>query len=340
VKSSHTSRSRRSLLGRPVSLAGMILLLLAVVLAGCSGAAPANTSLGLASTAGGVAAPLPPPAAPPGAPAAPAPALPAGAADASNAPANPAPPAATTADVLPPDRMVIRDAKLSLQVSDVEASLARVRDLATSYGGYVSNSHTSFVKEGDTDRMVADLTIVVRADSFDRAIVNIRQIATKVESEDGTSQDVTQEYVDLDANLRNLQASETAILKLTEKATNLQDVLVLERELSNVRGQIEKIQGRKQLIEHQTSFSTIAISMHLPPLADSTPTTPVWDPLKSFERGWHASIVALETLADVVISLVSFLWWTIPFSALGFYLYLRGRQRRPGAADPTPNPSP
>ena len=327
--SSYSSGSRRSLVVRPVSMAGLIVLLLAIVLAGCGGAAPSTANLRQASTSGGVAAQAPVPAAP----AAPAPAA---ATDAKTAPADSAAPAPKIADVVPLDRMVIRDAKLSLQVSDVEMSLGRVRDIATAYGGYVSNSHTYFVKDGDTDRMVADLTIAVRADSFDRAIANIRQVATKVENEEGTSQDVTEEYVDLDSNLRNLQASEDAILKLTDKATRLDEVVMLERELANVRGQIEKIQGRKRLLEHQTSVSTIAISLHLPPLAEASPTTPVWDPLKSFERGWHASLVALETLADVVISLVSFLWWTIPFSALGFYLYWRGRQRRPVTPPPSP----
>ena len=113
---------------------------------------------------------------------------------------------------------------------------------------------------------------------------------------------------------------------------------MLERELANVRGQIERIQGRKRSLEHQTSVSTIAISLHVPPVEPKL-TNPVWDPVKSFERGFHASLVALETLADVVISLVSFLWWAIPFSALGFYLYWRGRQRRPVTPPPAPPPA-
>ena len=65
------------------------------------------------------------------------------------------------------------------------------------------------------------------------------------------SQDVTEEYVDLGANLRNLQASESAILKLMDKATQIQDVLALQRELTNVRGQIERIQGRKTYLERR-----------------------------------------------------------------------------------------
>ena len=68
--------------------------------------------------------------------------------------------------------------------------------------------------------MVADLTLQVRSDSADSAMSDLRALG-KVTSETSGSQDVTDEYVDLDSNLRNLQASETAILKLMDKATQI-----------------------------------------------------------------------------------------------------------------------
>jgi hypothetical protein len=158
-----------------------------------------------------------------------------------------------------------------------------------------------------------------------------------VESEDGTSQDVTDEYTDLDANLRNLQASEDTLLKLTAQASNLNDVLTLERELANVRGQIERIKGRQRLLEHQTSMATIAINLHLPPSSEITAVGPAWNPVATFLRGWRASLVALETLADVVIGIIAFGWWLIPLVVAGIYLFQRNRSRRlPRPAPPTP----
>ena len=111
--------------------------------------------------------------------------------------------------------------------------------------------------------MVADLTLQVRSDAADATVSDLRALG-KVTTETSGSQDVTEEYVDLGSNLRNLQASETAILKLMDKATQIQDVLALQRELTNVRGQIERIQGRKTYLERRSDMATITLSLRLP----------------------------------------------------------------------------
>jgi hypothetical protein len=230
--------------------------------------------------------------------------------------------------------MVIRGATLSLQVQSVEAALQKIRSVADADGGYVTASHTSYTQEDGQDRPVAQVTIAVRSDTFDQAVQSVRGMATKVENEDGTSQDVTDEYTDLAANLRNLQASEDTLLKLTAKADKLEDVLTLERELANVRGQIERIQGRQRLLEHQTSMATIAINLHLPPPPEVTAVGSAWNPVATFERSWQASLVALETLADLVIAVVAFAWWLIPLVAVGGVLIQRRRNRRAVAVVP------
>src|SRR5207244_8209866 len=127
----------------------------------------------------------------------------------------------------------------------------------------------------------------VRSDAADQAISDLRGLG-KVTAEASGSQDVTEEYVDLDANLRNLQASEAAILKLMDKATQIQDVISLQRELTNVRGQIERIQGRKSYLERRTDMATISIALRLPPAASTQPASGAWDPGAVAQRGWQA----------------------------------------------------
>src|SRR5579859_138426 len=229
------------------------------------------------------------------------------------------------------DRMVIRTAQLTVEVQDMEQALARARQIASTGGGIVSASNTHIEKVNDQDRMVADLTLQVRSDAADAAMSDLRALG-KVTSEASGSQDVTEEYVDNGANLRNLQASESAILKLMDKAAQIQDVLALQRELTNVRGQIQRIQGRQTYLERRSDMATITLSLRLPPPVDGS--TPVvggaWDPIRVAQRGWQASLTLLRGFAEAVIVVVAFSWWLIPFVAVGAYFWLH-RRRTPAA---------
>ncbi|MGI9147410.1 MAG: DUF4349 domain-containing protein [Chloroflexota bacterium] len=283
---------------------------------------------------------------------APAPGSPAAAAPAAVAPGAPIPAAATDAGRAAPavdsaagastvvettaaqslDRMVIRTAQLSVEVADLEQALVKARQIASRGGGIVSASNTRTEKVNGQDRMMADLTLQVRSDAADTAISDLRALG-KVTTEASGSQDVTEEYVDLGSNLRNLQASEAAILKLMDKAAQIQDVLQLQRELTNVRGQIERIQGRKTYLEHRSDMATITLSLSLPPADTSTrPFTGVWDPAAVAQRGWQASLTLLRGIADVLIVVVAFSWWLVPFVGLGAYVWFHRRR------SPTPAP--
>jgi hypothetical protein len=234
--------------------------------------------------------------------------------------------------------MVIRTAQLTVQVQDMESALAQARQIATRGGGFVSATNTRVEKVNDQDRVVADITLQVRSDAADATLSDLRGLG-KVTTETSGSQDVTEEYVDLTSNLRNLQASESAILKLMEKATQIQDVLALQRELTNVRGQIERIQGRKTYLERRSDMATITLSLRLPPVEVSRPAGG-WDPIGIAARGWQASLAVLRGAAEVLIVAVAFSWWLVPFVALGAYIWLqRRRTTSPAQAPSGPAPS-
>lgn len=242
------------------------------------------------------------------------------------------------ASTAPWDRMVIRQASVALQVENVETALQRVREIARAGGGFVSSSSTHIEKVNDQERMVANMVIQVRSDAFDVAVQALRQMALKVESENGTSQDVTEEYIDLESNLRNLQAAEAAVLRLMDRATRVEDVLALQRELTNIRAQIERLQGRKRFLERRTEMATIAVSLRLPPLEVSK--SPVkggrgWEPLAAAQRGWEASLAILRQVADGVIVALAFSWWLVPLVLLAAHLW-QSRRARSRAAPTAP----
>ncbi len=155
------------------------------------------------------------------------------------------------------ERMVVHTGNLQLVVSDVARALDEIINIANGNGGYVVSSQKW--KEGE--RNIGTISLRVLAENYDKTIASLRALAVSVISESSSSQDVTQEYVDLDSRLKNLEATETQLLKIMESATATEDILSIQRELTNVRGEIEQIKGRMQYLERTSSTSLIEIRL-------------------------------------------------------------------------------
>ena len=155
------------------------------------------------------------------------------------------------------ERMIVRIGNMSLVVEDVLAGMDHITELAHSFGGYVVSSK----RWGEGERLVGSITIRVPAEHFDDAVIALRDLAVEVSSESTSSKDVTEEYVDLSAKLQNLEATEEQLLKIMEKAETVEDILDVQRELSNVRGEIERTKGRMQYLERTTATSLIEVHL-------------------------------------------------------------------------------
>ena len=169
------------------------------------------------------------------------------------------------------DRKIIRNADLTLQVNDVESFLSSVRSMVDGVGGIVFASSTSY----SGDIQTATMTLDVPSDQFDLVVSNLRSQAgvKKVVTESISSQDVTDDYVDLQSQLTNLKATEARLMVLMDKATDLQDILTVQDELSKVEGQIEQTTGRINYLDKKTSFSRITLTLSPVGVAVETKTT-------------------------------------------------------------------
>jgi hypothetical protein len=191
------------------------------------------------------------------------------------------------------DRLIIRTANLSLTVKDAEIALETVKGTAAAMGGFVSNSQTVRINK---DQVQVTVTVRVPAEKFDETLRQIKQNGIRVNSEQIGGQDVTEEYTDLGARLRNLEATERELLALMttvrEKTQRAEDILAVQRELNNVRMQIEQLKGRMQYLERSTAMATLTLS--LVPDSLQAPVAPeVWDP----------SLVARDALRALVTTL-------------------------------------
>jgi predicted small secreted protein len=206
-------------------------------------------------------------------------------------------------DQLQQTRKIIYDANMTIIVDDTEASVKAITDMAEGLGGYVATIN-GYRQENS---MVYDITIRVPADQFETGLSTLRGMAVRVESESLGTEDVTDQYYDLDARLKTMKEAEaelTELLRQTrEQGGDVEDVMAIYDRLIQMRADIESLQGQLNRLEKLVAFSTI--SLHLEPSVLSKP----------IEGGWHpAEIVrsSLDTLVDVLAGLGSFLiWFTI-----------------------------
>ena len=142
------------------------------------------------------------------------------------------------------DRKIVKNGNMTLEVNDITAAMTGVAAVAKGLNGYVVSSN----KSGDQDITYGQISIRVPSDRFDEAFDKLRKLAVNVPNESTNSQDVTEQYTDLQTQLRNLEATEAQYLEILKKAEKVEDILAVQRELSNVRGQIEQIKGAYNIL--------------------------------------------------------------------------------------------
>ena len=222
------------------------------------------------------------------------------------------------------DRRIVYNVFLDLTVKDVQPAFERVSLIAESFGGVLSESNVR--QEGESRR--ASLTIRVPSNRYQEALTQIRGLAVKVESERATGNDVTEEFSDLGARRRNLEATEQQLLVFLGQAKTIQEVLQVQDRLTTTRAEIERIRGRMNLLDRLTEMATIQIQLR-PESAASKATTTETGPLAAVKRGWQASLDVTEGLLTAGLTVLAFSWWLVPFALLALWLGRRlTRSRR------------
>lgn len=205
------------------------------------------------------------------------------------------------------DRKIVKTGYLTLEVDNTVEAMNGVAAVAKELGGYVVSSN----KHEDDSTTYGRVSIRVPAERFDEAFDRLRKLAIAVPYENTDSRDVTEEYTDLEAQLRNLEATEAQYLALLEKAETVEDILAVQRELSYVRGEIERIKGRMQYLERTSDMSLIEVNLQeTKPLGQTG-----WTALQTLKSAARGLITFGRVLGDVAIWLVIFcpIWIPIIF---------------------------
>ena len=164
------------------------------------------------------------------------------------------------------ERKIIRNANLTVEVTSPADNQRKITSIAELHQGFVVTSEATQRSTEDKGKPEVTINLVVRvpAAQFNQVMEEIRAAATRVIQEKITGQDVTEEFIDLEARIKNQKALEGQFLEIMKRAGKVEDALEVQRQLADVRTEIEKLEGRKRFLENQASLSTINITLQSP----------------------------------------------------------------------------
>jgi uncharacterized protein DUF4349 len=222
-------------------------------------------------------------------------------------------------------RMIVRTADVRITVADTSKSVDAATKAAEALGGYISGSQVW--REGELLR--AKLTIRVPGDKLTAALAAIRGLAKRVENETISSSDVSAEYVDLESQVKNLEATETELRELLKVARvnsrKASEVLAVHEQLTNIRGQIEQAKGRMRYLSQVAAMSSITLEI-VPDAIAQPVVEPGWRPVVIARDASRALVNVMQGLGTAAIWFVIYL---VPiFGILAMVLVAAWKARR------------
>jgi hypothetical protein len=200
------------------------------------------------------------------------------------------------------EQMIIWNASISLTVEDTKEAMKLVQAVARDLGGRTTGSE-SWLSD---DQLYAQLTIRVPVGQFEDAMAQLRDLALKVNRESATSEDVTDQYVDLASRLRHLEVKEAQLLEFLREADDTEGVLAVYERLAETQSEIELVKGRMAYLEELAAMATISVELY-PEEAAPTVIEEGWKPGFTLRNAARTLVNTLEGLADAIIWFVIYL---------------------------------
>lgn len=229
---------------------------------------------------------------------------------------------ALQSDVKAADTKLIVTSQVDLEVKSLRDAYFSVSRLARDSGGFVADSRIDDSRDANA---TASLRTRIPATRYDDFVASLRGLdGATVKREQTTAKEVTAEYTDLQSRLVNLQYTEAQYQQLLSRAGSIDEVLKVTAKLDGVRGDIEQVQGRINLIDNQSDYATVSVQLSLPPPAAADGGLP--SPLKVFVTAIETSFVVAHALLNALVVLLVAGLWLVPAGLIALLLWRRFRQ--------------
>ena len=190
---------------------------------------------------------------------------------------------------------VIKQAQLTLSVKSgsFDSSLAAVRALVEGEQGFIAGTDAQANPDSNDQIRSGVISFMVPAGNFDTTIDSLTNLG-KVQNEHITGQDVSAQYVDLKARLANEEAQRDAMLALLAQAHNINDIITVQNQLGQITQQIEQLKGQINYLDHNTAFSTIAVTIIEAGAPVQTTTTDSWGFATALSQAAHNFVTTIN----------------------------------------------
>jgi hypothetical protein len=221
------------------------------------------------------------------------------------------------------DRLVVQESNLSLVVMDVRETSDQIVDQAKSVGGYMVNTSLTNPEEAP----FATVTVRVPADKLREVLDDFRGLAVKVTSENIRGTDVTDEYVDLESRLETLGKTKTKFEEILNKATEIQDILEVQRQLTYLQDQIDSLKGRQEYLEQTAKLAKVTVYLSTDEYALPYKPTETFRPKVVFKLAVRSLVNVLRSFAKTLIWIGVYAVIWVPVGAIVFFVWQWWKKR-------------
>ncbi len=202
------------------------------------------------------------------------------------------PPAPPTSEQAP---KIIKNASLRYEAKDLQATHQQILNLTQSFKGMITSDNS-----GKTyNQLYRNLSVRIPTQNFQQFIDGVSQGVAYFDRKDITQQDVSEEFVDIEARLKAKRELEKRYLELLKQAKNVKEMLEIERELSSIREEIEAKQGRLNYLQNKVSLSTVNIEIYKYTAETGVTVSYGQKILNSFQEGWNGISVFLLGILSI-----------------------------------------